>query len=65
MTITIRYLDPETDEVKSTRGRVVGVLEQGGPVKHRVAVIDSNHGEIRIPEQRIVDREILEGALTL
>ncbi len=65
MTITIRYLDPETDEVRSTRGRVACVLKQGGPVPHRVAVIDRGKSEMRIPEHRLVDKRILDGALTL
>lgn len=65
MTLTIRYLDPETEEIRSTRGRVIGILEQGGPVKHRVAVIDGAHGEMRIPEQRIVDKGMLKGVPTI
>lgn len=65
MTETIRYIDPETEEVKSIHGRVIGVLSQGGPVKHRVAVIDRGKSEMRIPEHRLVDKRILDGALTL
>lgn len=65
MTITIRYLDKETGEVKVTRGRVACVLKQGGPVPHRVAVIDRGKSEMRIPEHRLVDKRILDGALVV
>jgi hypothetical protein len=65
MTMMIRYLDPETEQVKVTRGRVVGVLSQGGPVKHRVAVIDRGKSEMRIPAYRLIDKGILDGALVL
>lgn len=61
----IRYIDPETDEVKSTRGRVIGVLTQGGPVPYRVAVIDRGKSEVRIPAYRLIDKGILDGALVL
>ncbi|MEI6632810.1 MAG: hypothetical protein WCP22_03215 [Chlamydiota bacterium] len=61
----IRYLDPKTGEIRFTRGRVVDVLGQGGPVKHRVAVIDRGKSELRIPERRLVDKGILDEALTV
>lgn len=41
------------------------MLSQGGPVKHRVAVIDRGKSEMRIPAYRLIDKGILDGALTL
>lgn len=65
MTITIKYLDEYSEEVKSTRGRVIGILREGGLMPQKLVLIEGNHGDVLIQERLIVDKEILEGALTV